>query len=295
VTRDVMVLVGETELRCIHDYLGPGFAPSEMFPAYRPDMLQAEQSWLLPTFFDPITNKLRTSMHSWIVRTRHHTVLIDTCIGNHKPRPSIPRFNMRNEPWLDRLRSAGVTPEEVDFVLCTHLHADHVGWNTRLRDGRWVPTFPNARYLFGRIEYERWDPRLPGHAPRPINQFVFEDSILPIADAGLMVLVDDGYTLDDMLVVEAAPGHTSGHARIRLRSGRREGIFSGDIVHHPLQVPYPELRSVFDDDPDLAALTRARLLRECAEHDIVLLPSHFAEPHYCRVREKRGALQLQWS
>ena len=285
--------LGEAELLRVEDYLGPGFQPSEMFPAYRPEMWRTEESWLVPRFFDPLANTLRTSMHSWVVRTKHHNVLIDACIGNHKQR-TIPRFHMRDVPWLARLEAAGVTPAQIDFVMCTHLHADHVGWNTQLRDGRWVPTFPNARYLFGRIEYERWDPRLPTYEPRSINEHVFEDSILPVAEAGQMVLVDDGHTVDDMLVVESAPGHTSGHAQIRLRSSGKEGIFSGDIIHHPLQVPYRELRSIFDDYPDQAAATRERLLHECAERDILLLPSHFAEPHCCRIAEMKNVFCFRW-
>jgi len=286
--------LGEVELLCIEDYVGLGYRPAEMFPAYRPQMWERERSWLVPTFFDPITERLRTSMHSWVVRTGRHTVLVDACIGNHKPRPSVPHFHLRNGPWLERLRAAGVAPEAIDFVMCTHLHADHVGWNTRLVNGRWVPTFPNARYLFGRVEFERWDPRRPDHAPRPINEFVFGDSILPVIESGQMVLVEDGHTVDDRLTVEAAPGHTAGHARIRLRAGGLQGMFSGDIIHHPLQVPFPELRSRFDDDPDAAAATRHRLLQECAEHDLVLLPSHFAEPHYCRIGADTRGFRLRW-
>jgi glyoxylase-like metal-dependent hydrolase (beta-lactamase superfamily II) len=288
------VRLGSAELFHVQDYLGLGLAPGVMFPAWRPEMAGEQQSWLVPTFYDPAADRLRTSMHSWVVKTKHHRVLIDACIGNHKPR-TIPYFNMRNEPWLERLAACGCAPEDIDFVLCTHLHADHVGWNTQLRDGRWVPTFPNAKYLFGRVEYERWDPRRAGHEPRSINENVFEDSILPVVEAGQMQLVDDGHALDDMLTVEAATGHTSGHAQIRLKSNGHEGIFSGDIIHHPVQVPYPELRSMFDDFPGEAAATREKLLSECAERNLLLLPSHFAEPHYCRIgARKGGAFQLRW-
>jgi glyoxylase-like metal-dependent hydrolase (beta-lactamase superfamily II) len=286
--------IGAAELSRIQDYLGPGLPPSVMFPAWRPEMAREQASWLVPGFYFPDSDRLRTSMHSWLVRTAHHNVLIDACIGNHKPR-TIPYFNMRNEPWIERLAAAGCAPEQVDFVMCTHLHADHVGWNTQLKDGRWVPTFPNATYLFGRLEYERWDPRRPGYEARSINENVFEDSLLPVVEAGQMQLVDDGHTVDDMITVEAAAGHTSGHAQIRLKSNGKEGIFAGDIIHHPIQVPYPELRSMYDDFPDQAAATREKLLAECAARDLLLLPSHFAEPHCCRIGEKRGgAFQLRW-
>ncbi len=201
---------------------------------------------------------------------------------------------MRDEPWIERLGAAGTRPEDIDFVMCTHLHADHVGWNTHLQDGRWVPTFPNARYLFHRKEFARWNSRLPGYMPRPINEFVFEDSILPVAEAGQMTLIDDGYTVDGMFTLEAAAGHTPGHVKIRLGSGGKAGIFSGDVIHHPLQVFYPELQSVFDEDAEMAAVTRARLLAECVDKDVMLFPSHFAEPHYCRVVSGSRGLALKW-
>jgi glyoxylase-like metal-dependent hydrolase (beta-lactamase superfamily II) len=286
--------LGAAELFRVEDYLGFGLPPATMFAAFRPEMWHDEREWLVPRFFSPDGSLLRTSFHSWVVRTDHHTILIDSCIGNQKVRPVVPYFHMRNEPWIERLEAAGTRPEDVDFVMCTHLHADHVGWNTRLQDGRWVPTFPNARYLFNRKEFERWNSRLPDYSPRPINQFVFEDSISPVAEAGQMLLIDDGHTIDGMFTVEVAPGHTPGHAIIRLASDGKNGIFSGDVIHHPLQVFYTELRSVFDEDPEMAAATRSTLLAECVDRDIILFPSHFAEPHYCRVVSGRRGLSLNW-
>ena len=287
--------LGAAELWRVEDYLGPGLPPEVMFPLFRPEMLHEQREWLVPRFLYPEGNRLRTSFHSWLVRTGHHTILIDSCIGNHKQRPSVSYFHLRNEPWIERLQATGTQPEEIDFVMCTHLHADHVGWNTRLSDGRWVPTFPNAKYLFHRKEFERWDSREPGYVPRPINEFVFEDSILPVAEAGQMVLIDDGHQLDHMLTVEPAPGHTPGHAKIRLVSGGESALFSGDIIHHPLQVVYTELRSVFDEDPEMAATTRAALLSECVDRNTILFPSHFAEPHYCRVTSGSRGFSLKWT
>jgi glyoxylase-like metal-dependent hydrolase (beta-lactamase superfamily II) len=277
----------------VEDFLGLGMDPKVMFPAFEPGMVQAEREWLVPTFFNPEENRLRTSIHSWVVCTGRHTVLIDCCVGNGKQR-RIPHFHMRNEPWLERLRAVGVNPEQVDYVMCTHLHSDHVGWNTRLENGRWVPTFPRARYVFGRTEFQRWDVRSPGYQGPPHNDFVFEDSILPVVESGQAVLVDDGYAVDDMLVVESAPGHTRGHARIRLRSRQSEGIFAGDILHHPLQIPYPELCSAFDDDPQTGLQTRIKLLADCAERDLVMMPAHFAEPHCCRIVGRSGKFEAKW-
>jgi glyoxylase-like metal-dependent hydrolase (beta-lactamase superfamily II) len=283
------VRLGDVDIARVEDYQGPGFEPAHMFPDFRPDMWQAERDWLVPRFYDPDADKLRTSIHSWLVRTPRHTILIDACIGNHKRRPSIERFHMRREPWLERLAAAGARPEEVDFVLCTHLHADHVGWNTRLENGRWIPTFPNARYLCSRADFERWDERRPDFLPRPINEFVFGDSILPVLESGQLELVDGARVLEGGLIIEPAPGHSPGHVTVRLRAGGREALFSGDVIHHPIQLPYPRLCSVFDEDRAQALATRLALLAECAAAGSVLLPTHFAAPYCCRLEPRDAA------
>jgi glyoxylase-like metal-dependent hydrolase (beta-lactamase superfamily II) len=277
------IQLGDTLVTRVEDYQGPAFHPEEMFTNYTPGQWESQRDWLVPGFYDPATNQVRTSIHSWLVKTPHHTVLIDACIGNHKER-RIPRFHQRNEPWIERLAAAGARPEEVDFVMCTHLHADHVGWNTQLVDGRWVPTFPNARYMFTRAEFERWDDRLPGFVPKPINQHVFADSILPVVESGQMVLVDAGHTVDDVLTVEAAHGHTAGHVKIRLSSKGEQGMFTGDTIHHPLQLPFPHLSSVFDEDAPRALQTRLDMLADCAEQGALLMPTHFADPYCCRLQ-----------
>jgi glyoxylase-like metal-dependent hydrolase (beta-lactamase superfamily II) len=274
--------LGSVLISRIEDYHGLGLAPEFMFPAIDPRMWQQAPDWARG-FVDLEANRLRTSIHSWLVRTAHHTVLIDACIGNHKQRPHVPHFNMRDAPWLDRLQAAGVHPEEIDFVMCTHLHADHVGWNTRLRDGRWVPTFPNAKYLFSQKEFDSWDERRPDYIVRPFNQCVFEDSILPVVEAGQVRFVDDGYSLDDVLTVEAAPGHTAGSVKIRVQSDGQEGMFSGDVIHHPLQLRYPDLCSVFDEDQGIALQTRLKMLDDCAGRNALLMPTHFAAPFCCRI------------
>lgn len=294
-TSPPVIQLGAARITRVQDFLGLGFPPAAMFPAITPEHLAAEMAWLAPGYYDSAAKQLRTSIHSWLVRTERHTILVDSCIGNHKTRPSIDRFHQRNEPWLDRLKAAGAAPEDIDFVMCTHLHADHVGWNTRLdATGRWVPTFPNARYLFSRRELARWDPRIHGHVPRPINENVFDDSILPVLEAGLVQEVDDGFDLDNLMRVEAAYGHTPGHVTIRLKSGTEEGLFSGDVIHHPIQVPHPTLCSVFDEDPALALQVRLAVLQDCAERDAWLFPAHFPEPHCCKIGEHGGKFSLRW-
>jgi len=286
--------LGEVRITRIEDNLGPALEAKVMFPAFRDEIWEAERHWLAPTYFTPDGVRLRTSIHSWLVRTGSHTVLIDSCIGNGKDRPHSPHFHRRDVPWLERLRAAGAAPEQIDFVMCTHLHADHVGWNTRLHNGRWIPTFPNARYLFGRAEFERWDPRRDAYRSSPFNQNVFDDSILPVAEAGQMVLVEDGHTVDDTFTVESAPGHTAGHVRIRLRAREQEAMFCGDVMHHPVQVLYPDLCSSFDDDQAAALASRMKLLDDCVDRDIVVLPTHFAEPHGCRIVSGGRGYALSW-
>lgn len=279
--------IGELRVSRVEETCQPMFPPDVMFPDLPPDALKKHMSWLAPNFFDPDAGLIVASIHSWVVRTRHHTILIDTCGGNHKDRPQFPVLNQLDLPWLDRLAAAGVSPEQVDFVMCTHLHLDHVGWNTRLADGRWVPTFPNARYLFGRTEYAHWT-GMPADA-RGVNQNVIEDSVLPVVEAGLAQFVDDGFVLDDMLTVEATPGHTAGHAMIRANGGGATGLFTGDALHNPIQIPYPDLNSGFCEDQAQARITRRRILGEAADRGHLILPAHFGPPHVGRVRREGDA------
>ena len=287
---------GNVRIDRVEDYLGPGFIPNGMFPAIEQWMLDAQRDWLVPNFYLPHINRLRTSVHSWVVRTGRHNVLIDACVGNNKVRHAVPSFHMRDAPWLERLANLGLHPSNIDYVFCTHLHADHIGWNTRLQDGRWVPTFPNARYLFGRQEMERWDPRHLDHQPTELNRGAFEDSILPVLEAGLVDIINDGHQIDSILAVEAAPGHTPGHACARLKLPEGDALFTGDVIHHPIQVFYPQVCSTFDDDSTVALSTRIQLLNSCCGNNVRILPTHFAEPHSCKVVPGRGGgFAIDWS
>ncbi|MGH7052967.1 MAG: MBL fold metallo-hydrolase [Stellaceae bacterium] len=277
--------LGELRVARVEESCQPAFPPEVMFPDLPAEALQRQLRWLAPNYYDREAGLLVASIHSWVVRTRHHTILIDTCGGNHKERPGFPALHQLDLPWLDRLAAVGVAPEQVDFVMCTHLHLDHVGWNTRLKDGRWVPTFPNAKYLFSRAEYDQWNGMPVGS--RAVNEGVIEDSVLPVIEAGQSQFVEDGYTLDDMLTVEATPGHTAGHVMIRAkgaRAGGATGLFIGDIMHNPIQVPYPDINSGFCQAPAQARAVRRRVLSEAAEHNHLLLPAHFGTPHVGRVR-----------
>lgn len=279
--------IGDLRVARVEESCQAAFPPDMMFPELPAEALQRQLHWMAPNYYDPQAGLLVASIHSWVLRTRHHTILIDTCGGNDKERPGFPALHRLDLPWLDRLAALGVAPEEVDFVMCTHLHLDHVGWNTRLKDGRWVPTFPNAKYLFSRAEYDAWNGLPVGS--RAVNEGVLEDSVLPVMAAGLSQFVDDGYTLDDALTVENTPGHTAGHVMIRARAGSDTGLFTGDIMHSPIQVPYPDINSGFCENAAQARAVRRRVLTEAAERNALILPAHFGPPHLGRVRHDGDA------
>lgn len=251
--------------------------PEELFPDFCCESLEPHLSWLTPNFYLPETNEFLSSVHSWVLRTRKHTFLIDACTGNHKSRPLWPRFNELNIPYLERLSLAGVKPEEVDFVMCTHLHVDHVGWNTQLVDGRWIPTFPNAKYVFSQKEIDYWNPDH-NDATQSFGQ-VFLDSINPILEIGQALVVDRDFEFDEQVQIVQTPGHSPGHLSIRLFSAGETGIFSGDVMHNPLQVYLPEWNSRYCINPELARQTRKTLLEDCADTGITLFPAHFCFPH----------------
>ncbi|MDP6352388.1 MAG: MBL fold metallo-hydrolase, partial [Alphaproteobacteria bacterium] len=198
---------------------GLSFFSGFLLPDSDDEALAAQRPWLEPQFFDGVSGRLVMSVHCYVIRTARHTILVDTCVGNHKERPSTPPWHRMETPWLANLAAAGVAPEEVDFVLCTHLHVDHVGWNTRLRDGRWVPTFPNARYLFHRVEYEHWEATDDFGSGTGAGDGCFADSVLPVMEAGQALLVAGDHQIDDNLWLGPSPGHSPGHVCLYLSAG----------------------------------------------------------------------------
>src|SRR5436189_1648909 len=287
--------IGDAIVQPVEESVQPSFVPQQLLPECSEDAVTKHLHWMAPLHYDMGAGKFRTSVRSYLVRTGRHVVLIDCCGGNHKNRPYFPRFHRREHDWLDRLAAAGVTPEQVDYVMCTHLHADHVGWNTVLRDGRWVPTFPNAKYIAHRDELNRWNPAHAAHRFSPHNEFTWEDSILPVIEAGQSVAVDDGYSLDDMLTIEPTPGHTLAHVAIQLRSKGQQALFSGDVMHVPLQVHYPHWGTSLDDDPALGVRSRLRLLESCAEDGSLVLPTHFVPGHGCFIRRTHEGFAIGWN
>jgi glyoxylase-like metal-dependent hydrolase (beta-lactamase superfamily II) len=253
------------------------YPTAQMLPDSTPAALARHVSWLRPDFWDETTGDLASRIQTYVVRTPEHTVLIDTGVGNSKTRAHNPVWNQRQGSFLDDLRAAGVTPEEVDYVLCTHLHVDHVGWNTRQVDGRWVPTFPRARYVMGGEEWQFW--RHESEAGREEHGCI-ADSVVPVVEAGQAVLVDDDHAIGEYLRFEPSRGHTPGHVSVRLRTPAGEAVFSGDLMHRTVQVAEPGWSSCFCYDPAEAARTRREFVERHADTGTLILPAHFPRPGY---------------
>jgi glyoxylase-like metal-dependent hydrolase (beta-lactamase superfamily II) len=237
---------------------------------------------LPPGFFDPDTGAFRFSCHSWIIRVDGLTVLVDPCNGNGRSgRPDV--FNDLDTPYLDRLAAAGTPAAAIDVVFCTHLHNDHCGWNTQWGDGRWVPTFPHATYVFVDTEYARWDTEGGEHHPNEFNVSVFDESVRPVVEAGQAAIVSAPHPISPSLSVELAPGHTVGHAMLRLVSDGARADFVGDVVHHPVQVFRPELHLPGCDDLAQAVATRRVVFRRASDVGALVFPAHFAAPHHGRI------------
>jgi glyoxylase-like metal-dependent hydrolase (beta-lactamase superfamily II) len=198
--------------------------------------------------------------------------VVDTCLGNDKQNRRIPHWNDRQGPFLRELVEAGYPRESIDIVLCTHLHVDHVGWNTMLADGRWVPTFPRARYLIGRAEFRHWT----GDHGREDMRHVLSDSVLPVFDAGLVDLVETDHRIGDEISLLPTFGHTPGHVSVRISSRGEEALITGDFLHHPCQIAHPDWSSTADWDADQAHATRLRMYEGLAGKKVLVLGTHFA-------------------
>jgi glyoxylase-like metal-dependent hydrolase (beta-lactamase superfamily II) len=242
-------------------FLLPQATPEEILPI----------AWLRPHFADD-DGKLRMSIHSFVVETPDRRIVVDTCLGNDKQGRRIPHWNDRDGPFLADLADAGFPAESIDTVLCTHLHVDHVGWNTRLVDGKWVPTFPRARYLMGRSEYEHW--RTVKDRPDMAN--ILADSVTPIIDAGLATMVETNERISNEISLIPTLGHTPGHVSVMIQSNGEQALITGDFMHHPCQIAYPEWSTLADTDPDQAIETRRRMFRRLAGTPVLIIGTHFA-------------------
>lgn len=273
--------LGEVRIDRVLEFEQPLIAPRTLLPEADDEILARHRDWLEPDLLDPATGLLVVAFHSFVITTPHSVILVDTCSGNDRDRPGKPRYHQKAWPYLANLAKAGIAPEAVGYVLCTHLHVDHVGWNTRLLNGRWVPTFPNARYLFERREWAFWEAEYEtaGFTDDPY----YEDSILPVIAAGRADFVDGEHEIDPWVRLEPSRGHTPGHVCVRIRGGGREAVMSGDVMHHPLQCAEPDLSSCFCVDPAQSRRTRRAFLEHQAETGALVMPAHFPTPAAGRV------------
>lgn len=243
-------------------------------------------SWLIPHFADE-NGRLRMSIHALVVETPTLRVVVDTCLGNDKNR-RIPTWNDRQGRFLEDMAEAGFPRESIDMVLCTHLHVDHVGWNTMLVDGQWKPTFPKARYLFGRTEFEHWK----AQTAREDMTHVFGDSVQPIVDAGLAELVDADQVISPEISLVPSHGHSPGHVSVRISSKGATAFITGDIAHHPCQMARPDWASTADFDKVEAEATRRKIFEDLAGGPVLMIGTHFSGPTAGRVVRDGAAYRL---
>ncbi len=275
------IQIGNITVQRIVEMEGPFLPPTDICAEATPENLHPYLYWLSPHALCQETGKLIFAFQSYLVRTSHHTILIDTCVGCDKTVDWYPDWHKRSDlVWLERLAKAGVQPEQVDYVFCTHLHLDHTGWNTRLLDGRWAPTFPNAKYVMSKEDYDD---------SQQGDSVVYNENILPVMEQGQGVLVDTAFQLDDEVWLEPTPGHTRGHVAVHLTSGGHHAVMCGDLMHTPVQCVHPEWSAVFDWDKELAHRTRRQFLETCCAEDRLVLTAHFPSPSVGHIAEENGS------
>jgi glyoxylase-like metal-dependent hydrolase (beta-lactamase superfamily II) len=281
------IKLGEVRISSLVERDGPVRTALAMFPNATPERV-ARALEKLPGFtFDATTEALVITYQSFIVRTSNCTVLIDTCVGEHPGYPAWLSYD--KTPWLAALQAHNLTVEDIDYVFCTHLHIDHVGWNTRMVDGRHVPTFPNAKYIFSRREYEHWKT----HESLVVGPS-FEACVTPIVEAGQALLVDDDFVLNDELSIIPAAGHSPGHVCVSLKSQGLHALFCGDMMHHAIQCIEPEWSTGFCFEPAAAAATRHRFFSRFCKTDTLFIPTHFPAPTAGHVREDGDAYRFDF-
>lgn len=285
-----MIRIGSTTVEKVHEMDLNGMKLAQLMPDVPEADLRDHPEWLSDGATDAGGHAL-LSLHVWLVRHLGRTILIDTGAGNDKRRPQQMVLDHLNNPLLERLAVAGVGPDDVDHILHTHIHSDHVGWNTSLVDGEWVPTFPNAEVICSDLEWRYGtaltdgdeqaaaDCRREAGLGEPVRTPVsgtFADSMRPLEGSVPIrrVRIDGSEVLPGIRYVPT-PGHSIDHASIELVSDGEVALFSGDVFHHPLEIQVPELVSVFCEFPDAARRSRLRFMERAADSGAVVLTSHF--------------------
>jgi glyoxylase-like metal-dependent hydrolase (beta-lactamase superfamily II) len=269
--------IGDVTITSIIERDGPWRKPEDMFIDYDPAAGKRMLAEMDPVVFDQASGKMVITYQTFVVRTPKHTILVDTCTGEDKGYPAPMDFPKK--PWLDGFAAEGLRFEDIDYVFCTHLHIDHTGWNTMLRNGKWVPTFPKAKYVFHKGEYAAWEESCKRGENRPGGGGnVWPYNCEPIVAAGQALLVDDDFAIDDTISLSPTPGHSPCHCCVNIRSKGQQASVVGDMMHHLLQVRQPDLSTIFDWDPKQAAQSRRKFFTENAGTGRFVLPIHFPNP-----------------
>jgi glyoxylase-like metal-dependent hydrolase (beta-lactamase superfamily II) len=257
---------------------------TSFFPRTPPSGWQDNSDLLVPHFFDPDTEQWHIAIQSWVIEVDGLTVVVDTGVGNDRQRPHMPPLDHLNTGFLAACESAGIDRNAVDVVVNTHIHSDHVGWNTMRDNDTWVPTFPNARYVVPAADYHHFAPDGPAatQSPRTAeeavaqrgNQLVFADSVLPIDEAGQLIRWSDDYQISPSLRLRPAPGHTPGSSVLWLDAGQ-PAVFVGDLTHSPLQLRRPADPCAFEVNATAAAATRRRMFTEAVQANAAVIPAHY--------------------
>ncbi|GGY06887.1 MBL fold metallo-hydrolase [Streptomyces hiroshimensis] len=287
-------VLGDVEVIRVVEWQGPLVPARGFVPESTAEMWKDNEHWLAPDHWHPESDKAVVALQSWVLRSGGRTVLVDTGVGNGRERPGSPHFHHWQGDFLGRLAEAGVRPQDVDVVVNTHLHIDHVGWNTTGAEGEWIPTFPNAEYLIPAADDFHYGPDNGyGKGRQEDDRLLYEDSIAPIHRAGRAVLWDGVHRIDDNLTLEPAPGHTPGSSVLRLASGTDRAVFVGDLLHSPVQILHPSCNSCFCLDQDQAAASRRRILERAAAERELVVPAHFAGPGAMEVRKEGNGFALE--
>ncbi|WP_327301433.1 MBL fold metallo-hydrolase [Streptomyces goshikiensis] len=287
------IVLGDVEVLRVVEWQGPLVPAADFVPEAGAELWKANEEWLAPDHWEPERDLAVVALQSWVLRSAGRTILVDTGVGNGRERPGSPRFHHWQADFLGELERAGVRPEDVDLVVNTHVHADHVGGNTVDEAGEWVPAFPNAEYLIPAADDHWFGPRGGyGKGLREDDRLLYEDSVAPVHRAGQAVLWEGAHRIDEHLTLESAPGHTPGSAVLRLDSGGDRAVFVGDLLHSPVQILRPSCNSCFCMDEAEAAASRLRILERAADTRELVVPAHFGGAGAVEVRRDGAGFAL---
>lgn len=275
------ITLSDITIHPVIEQQGAWFDAFSFFPKLTKELFDENRSWLQPEFVDA-NDKLILCIQSFVIRTPQHNILIDACVGNHKHRPTRPFWNMLDSHRFEQgLAAIGLGVNDIDYVMCTHLHGDHVGWNTRLDNGRWVPTFPKARYIMSDRELAHWTQR---EKENPESVPWITDSVLPIVAAKREQIVKSDFAFNERVQLLPTPGHTIDHFSVLVGRTGGDALITGDMIHSPLQGKYPELGMMADHDSAQAGQTRRKIFDRFSEEPTLMCLSHFPAPSTGRVR-----------